>query len=243
MRPARASPLVHLELHTGEIAGARSFYAELCGWPAQPVETGTAPYVAMRTGAAVGAGVVECAAPRPMWLPYVQVEEIGAATERASALGASVLLNPREGPAGWRSVVAHPGPGRSRCGSRSAEAGGDRFPIGCRRSPWMAEFAEKYGPALEAELEPGESLQGVCAANHRQSAFKGRLVAIGVTDRRLLVLGVDRRGDPTGVESISPIRSSPRRPAGRAVDGRRWRRRSPTTPPSRSRSPRPTVGS
>ena len=39
---------------------------------------------------------------------YVSVPEVGAATERARGLGASVLLEPREGPAGWRSVVGAP---------------------------------------------------------------------------------------------------------------------------------------
>jgi uncharacterized protein len=38
-------------------------------------------------------------------LPYVEVDGIDDATERARGLGASVLLEPREGPAGWRSVV------------------------------------------------------------------------------------------------------------------------------------------
>jgi predicted enzyme related to lactoylglutathione lyase len=46
-----------------------------------------------------------------LWLPYVEVPEIGAATERARIIGASVLLEPREGPAGWRSVVATPAGG------------------------------------------------------------------------------------------------------------------------------------
>ncbi len=32
-------------------------------------------------------------------------------TERAGRLGATVLLEPREGPAGWRSVVATPAGG------------------------------------------------------------------------------------------------------------------------------------
>jgi predicted enzyme related to lactoylglutathione lyase len=35
----------------------------------------------------------------------VEVEEIEAITERARRLGASVLLQPREGPAGWSSVL------------------------------------------------------------------------------------------------------------------------------------------
>jgi predicted enzyme related to lactoylglutathione lyase len=38
-------------------------------------------------------------------VPYVEVSEIAEATDRARKLGASVLLGPREGPAGWRSVV------------------------------------------------------------------------------------------------------------------------------------------
>src|ERR671920_665823 len=41
-----------------------------------------------------------------LWLPYVEVADVGEATERARALGAAVVLEPREGPAGWRSVVA-----------------------------------------------------------------------------------------------------------------------------------------
>jgi hypothetical protein len=34
------------------------------------------------------------------------VDDIAAVTDRARSLGASVRLEPREGPAGWRSVVA-----------------------------------------------------------------------------------------------------------------------------------------
>lgn len=44
-------------------------------------------------------------------LPYVEVVDIADITERAHRLGASVLLEPREGPAGWRSVVAAPAGG------------------------------------------------------------------------------------------------------------------------------------
>ena len=44
----------------------------------------------------------------PLWLPYVEVDQIEEATERARRLGASVLLAPREGSTGWRSVVSAP---------------------------------------------------------------------------------------------------------------------------------------
>jgi predicted enzyme related to lactoylglutathione lyase len=42
---------------------------------------------------------------------YVEVESIAAATAQAVALGASVMLAPREGPAGLRSVVTTPAGG------------------------------------------------------------------------------------------------------------------------------------
>jgi predicted enzyme related to lactoylglutathione lyase len=62
-------------------------------------------------GKRLGGGVVECAANRPLWLPYVAVPDVDRATERANGLGGEVLLGPREGPAGWRSVVSTPGGG------------------------------------------------------------------------------------------------------------------------------------
>src|SRR5918992_87073 len=101
-------PVVHLELHTGDRRGAGELYAELCGWRTERVETGCGSYFALDLGTELGGGIVECAAPRPLWLPYVEVAEIAAATERAGSLGARVLLGPREGPAGWRSVVSTP---------------------------------------------------------------------------------------------------------------------------------------
>jgi predicted enzyme related to lactoylglutathione lyase len=62
-------------------------------------------------GGAFGGGIVECDTKRPLWLPYVEVAEIEEVTERARGLGARVLLEPREGPAGWRSVVTAPAGG------------------------------------------------------------------------------------------------------------------------------------
>jgi predicted enzyme related to lactoylglutathione lyase len=56
-------------------------------------------------------GVVECGTQRPSWLPYVSVPDVTAATNHAQQLGAAVLLTPREGPAGWRSVVVAPDAG------------------------------------------------------------------------------------------------------------------------------------
>ncbi len=101
-----ANPIVHLELHTGDAQAARDVLSELCGWRPQRIDTRHGPYLAMDLGSGVDGGIVGCAARRPLWLPYVEVPDAAAATERARDAGASVLLEPREGPAGWRSVVA-----------------------------------------------------------------------------------------------------------------------------------------
>jgi hypothetical protein len=108
MLPDASNPVVHLELHTGDLQGARAFYSRLCGWRAERIDAGCASYLALELGGEVGGGIVECETRRPVWLPYVEVAEIAETTERAREFGAAVLLEPREGPAGWRSVVASP---------------------------------------------------------------------------------------------------------------------------------------
>ena len=105
MHMSSPRPVVHLELHTGDLAEARALYAELCGWRPDWIETRAGAYLSVALGGGLGGGMVECDVRRPRWLPYVEVPEVAEATDRARRLGASVLLEPREGPAGWRSVV------------------------------------------------------------------------------------------------------------------------------------------
>lgn len=100
--------VVHLELHTGDQARASAFYAKLLCWRPQLIEAGSGSYLALDLGAGFGGGIVECGTARPLWLPYVEVDQVEESTERARRLGASVLLAPREGPAGWRSVISAP---------------------------------------------------------------------------------------------------------------------------------------
>jgi predicted enzyme related to lactoylglutathione lyase len=106
MAPHPTHPVVHLELHTGDLPRACAFYAALCGWCPERIDARGGAYWALELGGGFGGGVVECDTRRPLWLPYVEVDDIAWITERARLLGASVLLEPREGPAGWRSVVA-----------------------------------------------------------------------------------------------------------------------------------------
>jgi hypothetical protein len=64
------------------------------------------------------------------------------------------------------------------------------------------DFASMVRPAVDALVEPGENVRGVAAAT-QQKTFSGQLFAVAVTDRRLLLVPVDRRfqakGEPTTV--------------------------------------------
>ena len=105
-RPPR--PVVHLELHTCDQVRAGTFYGELLNWKPQWVRAASSSYLTVDVGCAIGGGIVECATRRPLWLPYVEVDRVDTATEDARRLGATVILEPCEGPSGWRSVVSSP---------------------------------------------------------------------------------------------------------------------------------------
>lgn len=108
MAPAFTNPVVHLELQTCNLPRACGFYTKLFGWHAERIDVGPASYLALELGEGIEGGVVERDTERALWLPYVEVADLAEATEQACALGAAVLLEPREGPVGWRSVVAAP---------------------------------------------------------------------------------------------------------------------------------------
>jgi predicted enzyme related to lactoylglutathione lyase len=108
MTRAISNPVVHLELRTGNLPRACAFYTRLFGWRAETIHIGSASYIALELGRGVQGGVVEHQAERSVWIPYVEVVDIADVTERARRLGATVTVAPREGPAGWRSVLVAP---------------------------------------------------------------------------------------------------------------------------------------
>jgi len=108
MPPPTPRSVAHLELHTPDGPAARAFYSELLGWRPELIEAAERSYLALDLGKGPSGGIVECGTQRALWLPYVSVPEIARDTDRARELGAEVLLEPREGPAGWRSVVTAP---------------------------------------------------------------------------------------------------------------------------------------
>jgi uncharacterized protein len=97
--------VVHLELHTSDLQGACAFYRDLLGWDSAQIASACGTYQSLEMGGELCGGAVECGVSRAVWLPYVEVDRIAVATDRARMLGGSVTLGPREGPAGWRSVI------------------------------------------------------------------------------------------------------------------------------------------
>jgi predicted enzyme related to lactoylglutathione lyase len=105
------NPVVHLELHSADGASACAFLSAVAGWREERIAAGDRSYLALELGGGLGGGIVECCTQRALWLPYVEVPSVGDATDRARKLGADVLLEPREGAAGFRSVVSTPAAG------------------------------------------------------------------------------------------------------------------------------------
>jgi predicted enzyme related to lactoylglutathione lyase len=103
-----ANPVVHLELRTTNISRARAFYTELFDWRAETLRAGGGTYLALDLPGVIRGGVVEDDRDIPIWCPYVEVPDIRAAVDLAERLGATVATEPREGPAGWRSVLVAP---------------------------------------------------------------------------------------------------------------------------------------
>jgi predicted enzyme related to lactoylglutathione lyase len=95
-------------LHTNDRRGAGAFYGRLLGWRTEEIHVTAGCYHALALDGPLDGGIVECNTKRAGWLPYVEVDDVRAITEHGRGLGASVLLDPREGPAGWRSVLATP---------------------------------------------------------------------------------------------------------------------------------------
>jgi uncharacterized protein len=105
MHPPFRDPVVHLELHTGNLARASDFYTRLFGWQAETVRAGGRTYLSVKLGDRIEGGIVERGLPVAA---YVEVADLAEVIERAHALGAAVALEPREGPVGWRSILAVP---------------------------------------------------------------------------------------------------------------------------------------
>ena len=106
-----ANPFVHVELNTQDIAKAKSFYQSMFGWTLNDMDMGDMTYTMIDVGEGTGGGMMQHPMPGApsMWLPYVLVDDIAAATAKAKSLGATIVLDVKEvAGAGSLSIINDP---------------------------------------------------------------------------------------------------------------------------------------
>jgi hypothetical protein len=107
-----ANPFVHVELITPDVAEAKSFYGTLFGWKLDDVELGPGfTYTMIHVGEGTGGGMMKTPMPGvpTAWTPYVLVDNVVAATEKAKSLGARVVKEVAEvKDMGFFSIIADP---------------------------------------------------------------------------------------------------------------------------------------
>lgn len=106
-----ANPFVHVELNTRDIDKAKAFYAQLFDWKLQEVPMTQGTYTMIEVGTGTGGGMMAQPVPGApsAWLPYVEVSDIEAATEKARSLGATVCTEVTPVmEMGWMSLITDP---------------------------------------------------------------------------------------------------------------------------------------
>lgn len=106
------NPFVHVELNTTDLSKAKTFYQKFFDWKMDdmPAEDGKT-YTMINVGEGTGGGMM--AQPRQgensVWLPYVMVDDINKAVDKAKSLGATVSVGPTEVKTyGWYAVILDP---------------------------------------------------------------------------------------------------------------------------------------
>ncbi|MEW6586184.1 MAG: VOC family protein [Nitrospirota bacterium] len=104
-----ANPFVHIELQTQDLEKSKKFYSSMFDWKLEEIPD--IDYTIISVGEGTGGGMMR--KPHPdipdNWLPYIMVEDVGASTKKAKALGATVVKDVTEVPdMGWFSVIIDP---------------------------------------------------------------------------------------------------------------------------------------
>ena len=106
-----ANPFVHVELNSTDITKSKAFYGKMFGWKLEDVPMPDMTYTMIGVGEGTGGGMMQQMQPGApsIWLAYVLVDDVAAATAKAKSLGAKVMRDVTEvGDAGWLSIIVDP---------------------------------------------------------------------------------------------------------------------------------------
>jgi predicted enzyme related to lactoylglutathione lyase len=105
------NPFVHMELMTTDVGKAKAFYGRMFDWKLEDMDMGDMTYTMIRVGEGTGGGLMKNPMPNAtsLWVAYVEVADVEAATAKAKSLGANVLKDVAEIPsAGAFSIIGDP---------------------------------------------------------------------------------------------------------------------------------------
>jgi len=106
------NPFVHVELGTTDLGKAKAFYQSMFDWSLKEEDVGNGMmYTMIGVGEGTGGGMMTHPVPGApsAWLPYVLVDDIHAATDKARSLGAQVMRDVTEVMgAGYFSILIDP---------------------------------------------------------------------------------------------------------------------------------------
>ena len=88
-----SNPFVHVELMSTDVGKAKAFYGKLFDWKLEDVDMGGMTYTMIKVGEGTGGGLMRNPIPGEdsMWVAYVNVDNLKAATAKAKSLGATVM--------------------------------------------------------------------------------------------------------------------------------------------------------
>jgi uncharacterized protein len=105
------NPFVHMELMATDVGKAKAFYGQLFDWKLEDMDMGDMTYTMIRVGDGTGGGLMKNPMPNSpsLWVAYVAVPDVKAATHKAKSLGAKVVKEVAEiKGAGSFSIISDP---------------------------------------------------------------------------------------------------------------------------------------
>jgi predicted enzyme related to lactoylglutathione lyase len=107
------NPFVHIELNSPDPEKAKAFYAKLFQWQLIDMPTTAVPdhsYTVIKMEEGPGGGIMKQVPHGPAgWIPYVLVEDLRVAADKAKSLGAEVMKDITEVPdMGWFCIIKDP---------------------------------------------------------------------------------------------------------------------------------------
>lgn len=101
------NPFVHVELMSTDVDKAKSFFGKLFDWTLEDMPIGDMTYTMIRVGEGTGGGMMKNPIPNApsMWVAYVLVDDLAAASAKVKSLGGKIMKDITEVPGAGSFVI------------------------------------------------------------------------------------------------------------------------------------------